>query len=256
MKKLILTAAIASSCGFNAYAADSIDISVIGTISPAACVPLAAGGGVIDYGFISPSQLAETGPTVLEAKTLGFSIACSADINVAVRGVSNRPSTTTDIKSNEGPTGGAVVTDELIAAGLGKNLPLGLPDITIPTVSGLGKSSNGQNIGGYTLTLPFTTVSLNGEPAAAKFYTISSASPTAATEWQRNTSIAKNGDALVSDSSAYYSYSTQKDDVRPEPFKELTGTLVIQAYVTDKSNLDLSQPVNMDGSTTIELYYF
>ncbi|MGK8936242.1 hypothetical protein ACRS85_26935 [Pluralibacter gergoviae] len=41
----------------------------------------------------------------------------------------------------------------------------------------------------------------------------------------------------------------------PVAFKTLTGTLNVQAVINKGAELDLSKAVNLDGLSTIQLYY-
>jgi len=257
MKK-ILIASLASAVSIITHGvqANSLDISVIGTISAASCTPNAAGGGVVDYGFIKPDTLADKGPTVLSVKTIGFTINCDAPTNVAIRASSNRMSTTTDIKGPESVVGSSIVNAELIAAGFGQNMPFGQSKVSQPTVVGLGASS-GKNIGGYLLNLPPSLVSLDGVPATNKYYTVGN-TPNYSTKWIKESSslTTGNGHSLFTTDGAYFAYGVNSEATAPSSFTQLSGTLLVQAYITDKSNLDLSSPVNLNGSSTVELYYF
>ncbi|EIZ9495641.1 DUF1120 domain-containing protein [Cronobacter sakazakii] len=52
MKKLILASALMMAFGMNAYASDSVDLKVTGTLSMTSCTPAFGNGGVIDLGHI------------------------------------------------------------------------------------------------------------------------------------------------------------------------------------------------------------
>ncbi|EPL9571621.1 DUF1120 domain-containing protein [Providencia rettgeri] len=254
MKKVLL-ASLLSTAAIPALSADSVDISVVGTISSASCTPSAGGGGVVDYGFIKPEALAAKGPTVLSVKTIGFTISCDASANVALRASSNRMGTATDISGPESQVGSALADSALVKAGLGAKQPYGQATVGTPTVVGLG-ASNGKNIGGYMMNLPPSLVTLDGVAATDKFWTF--AAPTRATKWNKQSSsvVTNNGHTIFTVDNAFFGYGTDSEATSPTPFTELAGTLVIQAYITDKANLDLGAPVNLDGSSTIELYYF
>lgn len=253
MKKLLFVSLLGAMT-FPALSAETVNISVIGTISAASCNPSASGGGIVDYGTIKPDNLNETGPTVLEVKTVAFTVQCDAPANVALRAYSNRGGTTTNAGA-ENSVGSAQASPELLALGLGQNLPYDLPNITKVMVAGLGKANEtNTNIGGYMLNMPFPLIEIDGEEVQAKYWT--NTLPSQNTSWGKNTALQDQGDSLFSQMAGYFSYSKDSELASPEPFKELTGTLLVQAYITDKSNLDLSSPVNLDGSSTIELYYF
>ncbi|MCS3509242.1 DUF1120 domain-containing protein [Achromobacter sp. JUb104] len=90
-KKISTAAFIAASFAAAAGAnAQSIDVRVIGTITPAACTPTIAGGGVIDFGIIPAASLNTTSFTQLPTKSVPFSISCDAPTYVAITAVDNR----------------------------------------------------------------------------------------------------------------------------------------------------------------------
>ncbi|EMH7336993.1 DUF1120 domain-containing protein [Serratia marcescens] len=57
---------------------ESIDVKVIGTITPAACKPTLTGDGVVDYGTIAPASLNKDAFNQLDNKKLDFVITCDA----------------------------------------------------------------------------------------------------------------------------------------------------------------------------------
>ena len=206
MKKLLLTTAFAVT-SFSAFSADSVDISVIGTISANSCTPASSGGGVVDYGFIKQDMLAETGPTILPVKTVAFSINCSGPMNVALRAYSNRPGTVTDA-GVENIAGTGVVNSDVKNAGLNKDMPIGNSGYGSPTAAGLGQSK-GKNIGGYTLTLPPVSVSLDDQEATYKYYSYEMPSDA---KWVKESASygSNNGHSLFSKDVAYYAYSAPR----------------------------------------------
>ncbi|MFY3771588.1 DUF1120 domain-containing protein [Providencia manganoxydans] len=249
MKKVLLSALLASA-SFPALSADSIDISVIGTISPTACVPSAAGGGVADYGMIKPSELEATGVSVLEVKTLGFSVQCDGVTNVALRANSNRGNASDAGPAND--TGASKLTDTTALSSMIANLPYNV-SVANPDVMGLGTAPNGADIGGYMMLLPTSLVTLDGEAATKRFYAFGPL--TQNTTWNVEGAETNHGGSINS-GATFVSYSTDNTDTKPQAFQNLTGTLIIRAYITDQSKLDVTQPINLDGSSTIELYYY
>lgn len=255
MKKLLLaTAIIGSSC--SALSAESVDITVIGTISPTACTPSAAGGGVIDYGFISPEQLAQeiddkpAGTTVLPVKTTSFTVQCDGRANVALRAKSNRGTASEANAMNN--SGASNISDDATKKAMVAGLPYSVT-ATNPDVMGLGTSSNNKPIGGYMMLLPTKLINLDGVPATKRFYTIGT--PTSTSSWTAEPLESTHGGSINSGSS-YIGYSTNESATTPQSFQQLTGTLIVRAYITDRANLNLNQPVNLDGSSSIELFYY
>ncbi|CAB3743385.1 Protein GltF [Achromobacter kerstersii] len=125
-------AAITAAAGAHAQ---SIDVRIIGTITPAACIPVIGGGGVVDFGLIPAASLNFTTTTELPKRRVPFSITCEAPTQVAISVVDNRA---------DSP----------------------IPNIIAPTpgaVFGLG-SANGANIGGYVLDMEQGSFTADGTP--------------------------------------------------------------------------------------------
>ena len=135
MKKtptLLASALLSLSAFSSAYAAETVDLTVSGTIQPAACEPTLA-SNVIDYGTISQADLNTDTPTALPARTVGMTVNCSAVTLWGLRGV------------------------DLRAASAGANAN-GLH-------FGLGKTDADENIGYYSISL--TTPQADGNNVRA-----------------------------------------------------------------------------------------
>lgn len=76
----------------SAFAVDTADLRVIGTIAPTACTPTFAGGGVIDYGLIPSASLSPTAPTSLQRRTMAYTITCDAPIAIGTSWSDSRAS--------------------------------------------------------------------------------------------------------------------------------------------------------------------
>lgn len=217
-----------------------------------ACIPSVSNNGIVDYHTLHSNDLSESSVTVLPAQTLNFTLSCDAATNVAVRARSNRLQSTPNAES-ENEIGSARAKSEVLSAGFGKNLPMGLPNVTQAFVAGLG-TSNGQKLGGYLLNLPFTQVRLDGQVVTAKYWTPTL--PAETTNWNKETDLQGNGGSLFTGTASYFSFGIDTSSAVPTPFKQLEGLLIIQAYITQKQDLDLTSPLHLDGSSTIELYYY
>lgn len=93
MKKLfnVMVAAIALGGVGQVLAASSVDLTVKGSITPAACTPTLSGGGVVDHGKISRKDLDQSNkPTVLPVATLRLNIECSSPTMIAIKSRDNR----------------------------------------------------------------------------------------------------------------------------------------------------------------------
>ncbi|MHC8317932.1 DUF1120 domain-containing protein [Pseudomonas sp. LB3P31] len=91
----LLTAALVLTGASSAFAASSTDLTVTGVITPGACTPTLAGGGVVDHGKISVKDLNQTTPTVLPEETIQLSVNCEASTRFAIRSIDNRRDTNT-----------------------------------------------------------------------------------------------------------------------------------------------------------------
>ena len=103
-------------------AASSVDLRVVGKITPSACTPALSNGGVVDHGKISAQDLAAWGPTVLPEASMELSITCDAPTLIAVKSTDNRAGTAADSSGS-------------------------------PSMFGLGLASGDQRIGWYTLAM-------------------------------------------------------------------------------------------------------
>ncbi|HDS4947739.1 DUF1120 domain-containing protein [Klebsiella aerogenes] len=214
---------IASGLSLSARAADSFNINVTGVISPAACEANITGGETIDYGTIPANKLSADAVTLLPAKQTAFTITCDAPAKVGFRTVDNRSSS----KMQAGPS---IQFD----SGSSWNREY---------LNGLGVDGQGNNIGGWSTEI----VSLSSDTVAtpASIYSTDNG-----ITWV----IRGNPFILLSDTGIINTISTA-DAVTPAAFSTLTGTLTVQAVINPASTLDLSQPVTLDGSVTVEMVY-
>lgn len=229
MKSLQKTAcalAVLAVTASSAFAADSVELRVTGTISPVACTPTLGGGGTIDYGTIAANTLSRDSYTVLDEKTVDFSIACDAPAKVAVMVTSAR--TAAPGITEFGDNGFGKVPEGVTMSG------------GVTYVTGLGGDGK---IGGYSLTMPAADILLDsgGADVIRKYATD--------TKWS-----AGGVGSLGSDRKLHLSWA-DKGTLTPKAFTTMSGKLKAQAYINKSSELDLTQPVTLDGLSTIELVY-
>ncbi len=79
--------------GASSAFADTAELSVIGSIVPAACVPTFAGGGEVDYGTILAASLDPDVVTTLERKNFSYSVLCDAPISIGTSWTDDRSGT-------------------------------------------------------------------------------------------------------------------------------------------------------------------
>jgi Protein of unknown function (DUF1120) len=93
----LLTAALLLTGASSAFAASSTDLTVTGTITPVACEPTLANGGVVDYAKISVKDLNETTNTHLGVETIQLTVNCDASAQFAISTLDNRPNTSSSV---------------------------------------------------------------------------------------------------------------------------------------------------------------
>jgi hypothetical protein len=87
----LVTSAFLLMGASNLFAASSIDLRVVGALTPSACTPALSGGGMVDHGKISMSDF--PGDAYLPEVTLALSVNCEASTLMAVMAIDNRPGT-------------------------------------------------------------------------------------------------------------------------------------------------------------------
>ena len=75
------------------HAASTVELTVGGVITPMACTPVLAGGGVVDFGKISQQDLNQATGTRLPLKSLNLTVSCNAPGRYALRMRDNRDGT-------------------------------------------------------------------------------------------------------------------------------------------------------------------
>ncbi|MBC3209341.1 DUF1120 domain-containing protein [Pseudomonas sp. SWRI111] len=81
-KKFLLGSLLAVSAT-SAFAVETADLRVIGTIAPGACTPVFAGGATVDYGVIPLASLSQTADTALGSRDVNYTISCNAPIAIS-----------------------------------------------------------------------------------------------------------------------------------------------------------------------------
>ncbi|SFB02072.1 Protein of unknown function [Pseudomonas simiae] len=97
MKKPLaaLTAAVALVCSGMTFAASTVELAVVGVITPSACTPTLSGNGLVDHGKLSAKDLNLTTATNLPTARLQFNVDCEAQTLFALRTIDNRAGSST-----------------------------------------------------------------------------------------------------------------------------------------------------------------
>lgn len=91
-----------ATCAPGVFAASSVDLAVVGTITPSACTPHLSAGGVVEYGKIPARDLEAETFTRLPASTLQLSVGCEASTMFAMRLTDNRAGSSADVPGSFG----------------------------------------------------------------------------------------------------------------------------------------------------------
>lgn len=208
--------------------AESVDLRVVGTITPAACTPTLGGGGRVDYGAISPSQLSEDKLVALPHHDVAFSINCTGPAKVAIAPIEGRPGTA---------IGTAMVSGYTAP-------PKGIPFfIYADHVGGLGLNGT-KKIGGYGIYLDRPSAMADGIPVDTIYQ-----NDDWGNEWRSNEVISLFGPNRRKTTWA------ATGTTLPVAFTTFTGILQIQAFLNTSKELDIKEPIALDGLTTLELVY-
>ncbi|CCG87337.1 DUF1120 domain-containing protein [Erwinia piriflorinigrans] len=230
MKSLINTCAVAALAIFSGTAiSESVGVQVVGTIKPSACTPVISNDGNIDYGIISTATLSTDSLTQLDNKQLTFSITCDAPTKLGLKAVNGRPGTAAAARGDEdGHYGGFT--------------PVGISAENGNVVVGLGKSGD-KKIGGYNIMMDRITA--DGDPVNNLYRFTSSGS----SSWDKMLFL-----PFYLKEEILTSWSKPSGNT-PLTFTNMSGTINVRAYINKTSELDISQPIALDGQTTIELVY-
>ncbi|EOL8958291.1 DUF1120 domain-containing protein [Cronobacter dublinensis] len=215
MKKLALASALMMAFGMNAYASDSVDLKVTGTLTLTACNPTFENGGVIDLGHIPIGNMTTADNdkvyevVSVQHKKMDLTITCTADTAVGF--------TITDNK--EGTIPASLVSD-------------------FNGAYGFGNTADNKAIGLYQL---YENVATIDGAAASLIYSINGGE-----RW--SSAFALNHINVI------YSFAN-KDEVVPKSGKEFTLKLDTAYYFEKTVVESVTDQLDFQGSTTFSLVY-
>ncbi|CAG4905885.1 DUF1120 domain-containing protein [Paraburkholderia gardini] len=217
ISKSTLLAAMLATISVGAFAADSVDLKVIGTIVPASCTPTLAGGGVIDYGNIPAASLSDTGFTTLADKTSSLTITCDQPAKVSVKVIDDRSGTA---------PAGAIATGDQYAYGLG--------------------AVNSKNVGAYSITFPHATATADGTTPDGVYS--DNGGSTWGTLGVTDAHINAGGNNQIA--------WTVSGGTAPQAYSVITQGIVVSTKLNSRPNQpDLTNDVPLDGLATFSLVY-
>ena len=216
MKKLITLSVLASALMTPVLAsAATAELKLIGTITPAACVPNFTGGSTIDYGNIAAGTLNASAQTMLPEKNTSFTVTCDAPIKF-----------------------GFSVVDERSASAV----------TTLDTISGyeadhkfgLGTAAGGAKIGVYSLQITKSVPN-----AGTANYKISQDS---GATWANSSGGIRNSSSTLM---AWGSDGT----LVPAAYTSMATDIRVVAAIDKSSNLPITDEIKIDGLSTFEVKY-
>ncbi|AZE91927.1 DUF1120 domain-containing protein [Pseudomonas orientalis] len=217
MKKIVgLTVGIAClAATLGAHASTSAELSVRGTIKPAACSLSMANNGTVQYGNISAGQLSPTAFTPLGEKTTPISVSCGT--TPALFGLKF-----IDLQA----TSKVPRILDVLGSGYTEAHNYGLGIV------------NARKTGGFAITLRDLRAS---GAALSPIVRVGSGG------WG-------NSDGKVAQAPNQYSWRSGAA-LTPAAISQLTGTIAVRAVINKGQDLDLSRDIIIDGRVTIELSY-
>jgi len=195
--------------------AESVDLSVIGTIIPTSCIPAFAGGGTVDLRKISAATLNKTIQTILPVHDITLHINCDAPAPVEVSVRDNRAAT-----KLPGINDGAGNNDPALFYGIGE--------------------INGTRIGGFALR--------HGLPEADGTRQALMTRSLAAPAWQLPAT------PLVSNAPALYSWGASVAG-GPVAARHHGFPMSLLPIIGPSNALPITNEIPLDGSVTFDMYY-
>lgn len=234
MKKRALGLVICAVAAASVMAADSVELSVIGVVLPsAACMPVLAGNGVVDYGVIDLSDLSPNSYNPLPIHSVGFSITCGTPTKVAIQPQSLRPATSVAGGWGSEEVGGFIYSPIAIAGG----------DDQMTHAAGLNFDASGTPIGGLGINFRPNSTTIDG----ASLIDILEKSVDTGDIFK----LKPNGKTLRGSTYAW----ALRGYVNPLAFLSLRTEIDVQAYVNKKEELDPSNEIELDGLVSFDLVY-
>ncbi|WP_019449053.1 DUF1120 domain-containing protein [Cupriavidus sp. BIS7] len=222
LKALLITTLVATSS--SAFAAESADLAVRGTIRPSACNVELSGGGQLDLGTISATTLSETAGTQVANSSMTMTVSCDAATRFGISTTDNRA--------------GTVGATALAAAGAAHSQMMGLGTV------------NGTAVGGYTVFLLNNGLTGDGSSIAGIY------SQNGGSTWTANFRTGALGVYAMAQPGIRTHGFANDGETAPEAFSTVTQPMSIAVYVNSTDTLPaLTGGVPIDGSLTFQIQY-
>lgn len=221
--KLCATAALVISAANSAFAADTADLKVQGTLIMGSCTPTLSSGGVVDYGKISLSSLSAADINQLGTKEITLTLTCQSPTKVAWSALDDQSSTVIDTQPVVGAETVPLVTDEF----------------------GLGKTAGGTSLGSYAIL-----TANNGEPLVDGEVGHVGISDDDAATWKAGSN---GGSYSHGDGSRLMTYVDTTGI--PVAFTTASDILRVGASIQDTTTLAITDDTPLTGQATISVKY-
>ncbi|WBM68771.1 DUF1120 domain-containing protein [Buttiauxella sp. WJP83] len=220
--KLCAAAVLVISTANAAFAADTAELKVQGTLIMGSCTPSLPADGVVDFGSLPVNSLSSTAINQLGQKDITLTLSCSSPTKVAWSVVDDRADTVVDTQP-EVDTHPAIPSGEF----------------------GLGKTADNVKLGSYTIMARDNgDVLIDGVAGKISFSEDDGA----------NWSLINNGGASFhSDGLRIFTFSDAQGT--PVAFTTASDKLTVGASVQDTTTLAISDDTALDGQTTISVKY-
>ncbi|MBL5884001.1 DUF1120 domain-containing protein [Lelliottia aquatilis] len=218
--KFCAAAALVISTANSAFAADTADLKVQGTLIMGSCTPSLSSGGVVDYGSLPIASLSDTAVNQLGDKDITLTLSCTSPTKVAW--------TTMDDKSSSVVDTGPKVAEA----------------VTSPANEfGLGETADHVKLGSYGLVANYEKVTVDSAPGH-----LADSVDNGAT-WAAEVSDVYNhpdGSRLI----------TFADTLgNPVEITTATDVLTVGASIQDTTTLAITDDTPLDGQATISVKY-
>lgn len=221
--KLCATAALVITTAHSAFAADSTDLKVQGTLIMGSCTPTLSSGGVVDYGKISLSSLSAADINQLGTKEITLTLTCKSPTKAAFAAIDDRADSVIDTKPVTREEAAPNTSDEF----------------------GLGKTTGGIGIGSYALV-----AANQGEPVVDGVAGFISFSDDNAATWK-----ASSGAGTYSHADGGRMITFADVDGNPVEFTAASDLLRVGAAIQDTTTLAITDDTPLDGQATISVKY-
>lgn len=218
MKKVLL-ACLLSTTAMSAFAANTVDLKVTGTLTNSACTPSLSNNNTVDFGKTSLSGMSATDVNQLGYRDITLTITCDSATAVAWTSSDDR-------------------TDSVQLQKVGGY------DANNTMDFGLGKTAAGVKLGAYIVSVNSGDIVADGVTNKL-LYNTNLTTPT----W----AIGGSGSFLRPNASTQYTVGDA--DKVPVAFKTVAFPLRVQASVQDTTTLAITDDTTLDGLATISLVY-